>query len=189
MPSPQYDGRGFPAHEGVTHESPRDLLEQAEVIPEPTHAELAHALGRLLVWILDGGTLVRMGERALITAYKLRPDLIGGATLASIAKRRGLLRSYANKMSRQFTRTFGIRGINGHAAPPSGIRSGPFDTSRARAHGVAESHLKVINRFCEWRAFHDEGQGAVPLSPQDIQLMRRDFEPIAQFIAELDARL
>lgn len=187
MTRPQYDGRGS-AHEGITPESPRDLLELAEVIPEPTHAELAHALGRLLVWILDGGTLVRMGERALICAYKLRPDLIGGATLASIAKRRGLLRSYANKMSRQFTRTFGIRGLNGHAQPnPS--RSGPFDTARARAHGVAESHLKIVNRFCEWRAFHDEGQGAIPLDRSDVQLMRRDLEPIAQFIAELDARL
>jgi hypothetical protein len=185
---PRHDGPGT-AHEGITQESPRDLLEKAEFIPEPTHEELAHALGRLLVWQLEGGSLDRIGERVLITAYKLRPDLIGGATLAEIARHRGLLRSHANKMSRQFTRTFGIRGINGHATPSAPVRrSGPFDTAIAKAHGVAD-HLKIVNRFCEWRAFHDEGRGAIPTSTRDVQLMRRDLEPIARFIAELDAKL
>lgn len=154
-------------------------------IPEEVRADLAHGMGRLLVWMLEGDELDRIGQRVLICAYKLRPDLIGGATLASIAKRRGLLRSYANKMSRQFTRTFGIRGINGHAAPPAGIRSDPFDTARARAHGVADSHLKLVNRFCEWKALHDEAGGAVPRDREGRRRMRRDFEPLARFIAAL----
>ncbi len=189
---PGYDGRGFPvSQEGVNAQTPRDILEEAEHIPEATHEELGHTLGRLFVWILDGQTLVKMGERFLIVVYKVRPDLTGGVTLAQIASAgarhdRRNWRSYVNKLQRQFTRTFAFRGINDHARHPKDW--GPLgDGKAARSHGVVDSHLKLVNRFSEWRAFHDEGQGSVPHSPRARQVLRKDFEPIARYLAELEA--
>lgn len=76
-------------HEPSTDETPRSILENVEKIPDPSHEELAYALGRLLAWILEPGRLTQIGERAIIVGFKIRPDLIGGATLDEIAKRRG----------------------------------------------------------------------------------------------------
>lgn len=191
-----YDGNGFPRgnREPVDHVTPRDLLERAEHIPEPTQEELAHALGRVLTWIMDGGTLVRIGERAMIVAYKLRPDVVRGVTLEGVAGMsrlhgRNKWRSYVNKLQRQFSRTFGIRGLNDHS---KGGRKpwGPFDDGKsARSHGVVDSHLKLVNRFEEWRRFHDEGQGAIPRDLAARQRLLKDLQPITKFVNELEAGL
>jgi len=98
--------------EPYTDETPATILEDAERIPESRHEELAHALGRLLAWLLEGKKLPAIGFRVMILAYKIRPDLIGGATLDQIASMRGYGRSAAHNLSRQLEQTFGARGIN-----------------------------------------------------------------------------
>lgn len=104
-----------PMPEQATSESPRDILEAAEIIPEPNHEELAHALGRLLAWILRARTLAGVGFRVMIVAYNVRPDLIGGKTLEEISHSMGYGRSAAHNQSREFQCTFGIRHLNQHA--------------------------------------------------------------------------
>jgi hypothetical protein len=166
---------------------PAEIMENAEAIPEPSHSELAQALGRIIVWLLDGGSVQRIGERVLILAYKIRPDLVGGATLRQLAKHRGVKKSWLNKISRQFTRVFGMRSLNGHASAGA-IKSTRPHAERARSHGVAESHLVLVNRFCEWRAFMDEGVGAVPKDLAQASRMLADLGPIQRFIAELEEK-
>lgn len=174
--------------EPATVETPRSRLENAEIIPEPTHEELAFALGRLLAWILDGRTLVKIGQRAQIVAAKIRPDMIDGATLAEIAGRRGNGRSQAAKLGRSFTRTFGIRGLNDRTTPAT---SASLRAAWRRAHPHArrrskgDHYLKVINKFCEWKAAA-EISGVLPRTDYEKQRMKREFDPIARFLAALD---
>lgn len=178
-------------NEAVTRETPRDVLEKAERIPEPSHEELAFALGRLLVWMIDGKTLAMIGQRTLIVAAKLRPDLSNGATLEQIAKRRGNGKSQAHKLAVQFTRTFGIVGINDKKSLLAKRR---YQRNWARAHPHSKRkvnephHLKIINLFCEWERW----RGTQPLASTDAKAreqMRRDFEPVARFIAQIDGSL
>jgi hypothetical protein len=174
--------------EPVTTETPRDYLEAAERIPEPSHEELAFALGRLLVWMLDGGKLTRIGQRVIITAYKLRPDTIHGATLAQIARRHRYGRSQAANLARKFTRTFGVKGLNDKA---SALASARYRAAWRRAHPHAKAssqptqYLWLINMFVEWVALMEEAH-ALPDTPEAKQRMRREFEPLAQFIERLE---
>ncbi len=174
--------------EPVTMETPRDRLEAAEIVPEPTHEELAFALGRLLCWMLDGGSLAKIGQRVEIVAAKLRPDLIEGKTLAEIARRRGHGRTQAAKLGRKFSRTFGIRGINDKTSKTTSAllreawrRAHPH----ARRRSKAGHHLNLINKFCEWRAMA-EISGVLPNDEPAKQRMRREFEPIARFLGGLE---
>lgn len=164
-------------------DDPASLLEQAEQVPEPSHAELAHALGRILAWLLDGDTLRCIGERVIVMAYKVRPDMIEGATIREIARKRRIKKSYIAKLAKQFTRVFGIRGLNDHAVSrvrPNAPRFGNGGGS------VPDTLLGVVNRFNEWRSFMDEHDGAVPRSLEQRRAMLADVEPLARFIAELE---
>lgn len=175
-------------HEPATHEDPRKLLERAEQIAEPTHEELAFALGRLLVWLLDGDRLTKIGERVLIVAYMLRPDLIGGATLEQIAARRGHGRSSAHNLARRFTRTFGVKSINGKVSAGASAR---YSQAWHKAHPHANlsskptQHLWLVNMLTEWRATMREAD-AWPKTPQDRERMRRELEPLARILEELE---
>lgn len=184
MPGPQYDGRGHQAYEGVTHESPSDILERAEAIPEASHEELAHALGRILAWQLEGRTLAAIGERVMVVAYKLRPDLIRGATIRQIASMRRVKKSFIHKLCTQFTRIFAVRGCNSHVY----LRAKRGPSFRVGGGVTPESLGAVVNRFAEWRAYMDEHGGAISDNARARELMRRDLAPISQFLAELDAR-
>lgn len=175
-------------HEPATLETPRELLERAERIPEPTHEELSHALGRLLVWMIDGQRLTRIGERVLIVAYMLRPDLIGGATLEQIAARRGHGRSGAHNLARRFMRTFGVKSINGKAAAQASAR---YSRAWHHAHpsakraGKPAQHLWLVNMLAEWRELMVEAD-AWPKTPQDRERMRRELDPLARILEELE---
>ena len=114
-----YDERGYP-REPVDETTPRDVLEASEAVDAEqatprTQEDLAHALGRLLAWILRAKTLAGVGFRVMIVAYNVRPDLIGGKTLEEISHMMGYGRSAAHNQSREFQRTFGIRHMNQHA--------------------------------------------------------------------------
>lgn len=171
--------------------TPRDVLEAAEEVRVQDQRDLSIALGRILAWLLDTqpgpDRLERLGERVLVVAYQVRPDLIGGATLADISCHRGKGRSFANKLSRSFARTFRFkRHLNAHTVTR---RRDPKDLADvARSHGVVSSHLVLVNRFAEWRTLHDEGSGAIPQDAAARLQMQREFEPIARFIAELENR-
>lgn len=165
-------------------DDPAAALEQTELVPEPSHAELAHALGRILVWLLDGRDLRRIGERVVILCYKLRPDLIGAPSIREIARNRGIKKSYVGKLAQQFTRIFGIRGINTHVR-----RTVPRERKFGYGGGsTPESLPGVINRFMEWRAFMDEAEGAVPADRAQARRMLQELAPVRSFLEELEAR-
>lgn len=170
-----------------TDDDPRTLLESAERLPEPTHEELAYAMGRLLVWMLDGQRLTKIGERVLIVSYMLRPDLIGGATLEEIAARRGHGRSGAHNLARRFMRTFGVKSINGKTAAQASAR---YSAAWHKAHPHAKrsskptQYLWLVNMLTEWRATMKEA-GTWPNNPQDRERMSRELEPLARILEEL----
>lgn len=187
-------------HEAATHDDPRELLERAERIAEATHEEIAFALGRLLVWQLDGKTRSGMGDRLLVTAYKIRPDLIGGITLAKIAsygasgKNAKKTRQAICNLARKFSRTFGIKGINDkqgalasaryrdawHKRHPNAKRpNGKKTTWKTPAY-----HLWLVNAFEEWRATL-EAADALPSTPEARERMIQELQPIARFLEQL----
>ena len=49
--------------------------------------------------------------------------------------------------------------------------------------------LSLVNRFEEWRRFHDEGQGAIPRDLPARQRLLKDLQPITKFVNELEAGL
>lgn len=105
----------------VDPNNPADQLEAAELEAAPakrTDEDVATAIGRLLTWLLDADKLSSMGFRVLVAAHKLRPDLIGGISLADIAEFDGQCfgRSAAHKLSRELETLFAIHGIHDRSA-------------------------------------------------------------------------
>jgi len=74
-------------------------------------------MGRLLAWILEGNSYSSIGYRAMILAYQIRPELIGGKTLAEIGKPLGYGRSASHKLSKELEQVFSIRSINSKSDP------------------------------------------------------------------------
>lgn len=122
--------------EQIDHSTPRDILEESEELPEASHDELATVVGRILAWILEGGTLGTVGLRAYILAHKIRPDLIGGMSLDKMAAKLGHGRSSAHKLSKDLSAVFGIRGINDR----SETARQKYREAWARTHGTPLPH-------------------------------------------------
>jgi hypothetical protein len=165
---------------------PRSILEEKESEHENTHEELAFALGRLLVWLLEAQDIHLIGQRVYVAAYKLRPDLIGGATLQDIAKMTGHGRSKAHNLSRELSDILGIRGLNDRGDKLSTPR---YRRAWARSHKTGRQvpfgqiHLGLINRFVEWNA-KLMAKGS-EITPSLRAQMRRELEPIRRLIDDL----
>lgn len=164
-------------------DDPRSILEKREDTPESYHEELAFALGRLLVWLLQAQKLPLIGQRVYIAAYKIRPDLVGGATLEQIAKLTGHGRSKAHNLSRELSDMFGVRGLNDRGDQLSTPR---YRRAWTRAHKTGRRvpldriHLDLINRFKEWETKIGRIEGK--MSPQLRARILRDFEPIRRWL-------
>ena len=98
-------------NEAIESSDPRSIFEKSEEI-DAELLEERFAFGRMLGWILDARTLAVAGFRAHLVAYKIRPDLIDGASLDAISRRLGYGRSASHKLSKELTRIFGVRGLN-----------------------------------------------------------------------------
>ena len=95
------------------HDDPASALEakeEAVEVSDRTSEDFSAAIGRLLAWYLEGGTLAMIALRVLVSVHKLRPDLIGGMSFQEIAGKAGQGRSAAHNLSEEFEQYFPIRG-------------------------------------------------------------------------------
>ncbi len=100
--------------EPADYSDPRALLEEKEQ-EQSTHdldsVAMATVFGRVFAWVLAAPSLEKMGFRVHVAAHKLRPDLIGGMSFEKMASMLGQGRSSAHKLSKEFSETFGVRGM------------------------------------------------------------------------------
>lgn len=163
---------------------PRTILEEKEATPESNHEELAFALGRLLAWMIAAGKPAKVGKRAYVLCYKLRPDLIDGMTLEEIGRLCGKAagakskRSDTHNLSKELSDFFGIRGLNdrGDKLSTERYRRNKLRQGRARLRLLSCSHLQVINQFERWRRKRPDFTAA------DRARICRDFGPIRRFL-------
>lgn len=158
----------------IETETPRSVLESSET--EELQNELAHAFGRLLAWIFEGGeTLEEVGFRAYILGYKIRPDLIHGKTLADIADLNQTGRSNAHNLAKDLSLTFGIRCRKQHK--PNAVAS-------YKRAPITETQLQLVNRFTQWEGLMKRA-GIDPTKPFEAARIRRDLAPILRFAERL----
>ena len=112
---------------------PHSVLEASDERNDDAR-ETAVMFGRILAWLLDAKTLSHIGFRAMILAYKMRPDLIGGRTLDQIGRILGHGRSSAHKLSKELEDTFGLRGINDKSDRARQIYSAVWRRNHNRLH-------------------------------------------------------
>jgi hypothetical protein len=98
--------------DAVDHRHPVDFIEPVDDREGDT-ARLAGALGRLLRWLISGGSLNAIGARVLVLVWMLRPDLIDHQSLASIAKRAKVTRAAANAWACELRDIYGLRSPHG----------------------------------------------------------------------------
>lgn len=93
-------------NERGSYQDPLDLIEPP---PEDEMRVLADGLGRLLEWTCRSGQPLVVGQRTLVLAYVLRPDLVNVSSSAELARGLGVTRAAVNKTVNDFRDTFGVR--------------------------------------------------------------------------------
>lgn len=135
-----------PADRVIDYNDPRSILEaqeeeaesmaQSQVKQPATQprndAAIAAALGRIFAWMIDAKHVSAIGQRAMVAAYVLRPDLVDGATLDKIAKAAGQGRSAVHKLKKDFQEMFGVSCKNDK--PKSAIKKYKEAWRRSPAH-------------------------------------------------------
>lgn len=100
-------------HEDFPFEEVFNALDGASSTPDGERT--AEGLRRLMAWLVAGqaGTrnpkLNHLGARALVMAWTVRPDLLGGQSLTQVAKAAGISPDVMHRTSADFSRTFGYR--------------------------------------------------------------------------------
>lgn len=95
-------------------------------------------------------------------------------------------RSNAHNLSKEFTETFGIRGMHDRSdeAKTKYSESWKKNHPGATALPPQASHLVVVNRFASWKyRLKDKPKGW--LTDEVRAGMLRDFAPIAAFLSDL----
>lgn len=111
-------GTGLTMRAQTETRTPRSMMEEEEDQERQEdahgmdHNEMAFAFGRVLAWLLEGKSLAAVGTRVFVAAHKIRPDIIQGRSLDSIAKMSGQGRSAAHKLSKDFEAIFQVHGIH-----------------------------------------------------------------------------
>lgn len=176
--------RTLTAMDPIYGETPSAALERAEEQPSSDHIrELSDSLGRILCWLLAGRFPARIGFRAYIIAYVLRPDLINGMTLTQIGALSGCGKTFAHKLVINFRQTFGITGANArpHASRihrKAWKRAHP----KAKTARIEDSHQNLVNRFEHWLALIERSPEIRP-SPQTL---KRDLRTLIEFVHSLE---
>jgi hypothetical protein len=166
-------------------DDPRTILEEKESPEDPTHEEISFVLGRLIAWLLgaEAGPKLpgKVGKRALVLCYKLRPDLLEGITLRQIAKVCRTSLSDAHNLSKDLSDVFSIRGLHdrGNKLSTERYKRARARQGRGKVRLMTCSHLHVINGFARWRS--KRGQ----LTPADAARIHRDFEPVRRFLQQI----
>jgi hypothetical protein len=62
----------------------------------------------LLIWISDAPTVHKIGIRAMVALYCLRPDLVNGITLQQIGEQAGCTLQAVHKIAKDFRVTMGL---------------------------------------------------------------------------------
>lgn len=92
---------------GLTLEIERELLNEFRDDIDDGSGGGGSALGPVLEWARRGTSLAQLGQRLLAMAYVLRPNAIGGATLANIGACTNKTRQAMDRLVQDFRDTFG----------------------------------------------------------------------------------
>lgn len=182
-----------------TTETPATALEERERIPDASYEDIALALGRLLMWLIAPyhanpnykSSAEKIGIRTLILVYKLRADLLNGASLSELSSAADTPVSVTalHKLAKRFTETFGINGHNSRHDTrryrAAWVRANP----QARRLPTTGEHLDLINRFTSWHARASIAPSALPRNREQAQQMLREFAPVRAFIDRLELML
>jgi hypothetical protein len=179
-----------------TTETPATIAEKSERIPDASHEDIAFALGRLLIWLIapyrsnshHKSSAEAVGIRTLILVYKLRADLLDGASFNELSQAAATPVSVTalHKLAKRFTETFGIRGHNGRVDTRRYRAAWARNNPNTRRLPSTGEHLDIINRFTEWQARAARSPSSLPTTSHAAHQMLIELSPIRSFINKME---